>query len=250
MTQRGGVQMDGIKLRLAKWARRLAVGQLCAAVVTTCALLGAAAPSASAQPCPDVEVVFARGTGEPPGVGGIGQAFVDALRSQAGPKSVGVYAVNYAASSDFSNGMDFALTVVDGIRDASNHVESMAVNCPNTRMVLGGFSQGAVVAGFVTSAAIPEGVPAAFVPAPMPPDVANHVAAVVLLGKPSDRFMQDIGAPRIAIGPLYVPKTIDLCAPGDTICNGAPVGGPTAAHGAYAVNGMVGQAAGFAASRL
>jgi cutinase len=39
-------------------------------------------PSATAEPCsPDVEVVFARGTGEPAGVGGVGQAFVDALRS-------------------------------------------------------------------------------------------------------------------------------------------------------------------------
>ena len=52
-------------------------------------LLGAPVPSASAQPCPDVEVIFARGTGEPPGVGGVGQAFVDALRSEAGGKSVG-----------------------------------------------------------------------------------------------------------------------------------------------------------------
>ena len=34
-------------------------------------------PSAAANPCPDVEVVFARGTTEPPGVGGVGQAFVD-----------------------------------------------------------------------------------------------------------------------------------------------------------------------------
>ena len=56
-----------------------------AAVVTTGAvLLGAPIPSASAQPCPDVELVFARGTSEPPGVGGVGQAYVDALRSQVG----------------------------------------------------------------------------------------------------------------------------------------------------------------------
>jgi len=66
-----------------------------ALVVTSWAtLLGVPVPSASAQPCPDVEVVFARGTGEPPGVGGIGQAFVDAMRSQAGAKSVDVYPVN------------------------------------------------------------------------------------------------------------------------------------------------------------
>jgi cutinase len=223
---------------------------LTAAVVTTWALLSAPVPSASAQPCPDVEVVFARGTDEPPGVGGIGRAFVDSLRSQVGGRSVAVYAVNYLASSDFASGLEFARTVVDGIRDEGAHVQFMAANCPNTRMVLGGYSQGAVVTGFVTSAVVPEGVPAVVVPAPMPPEVSDHVAAVALFGKPSDRFMRDVGAPPIAIGPLYAAKTIDLCAPGDTICSGAAVGGPSISHALYAVNGMVGQAATFAASRL
>jgi hypothetical protein len=51
-------------------------------------LVGVVVPAAMAQPCPDVELLFARGTGEPPGVGGIGQAFVDAVRAQAGPRTV------------------------------------------------------------------------------------------------------------------------------------------------------------------
>jgi cutinase len=84
----------------------------------------------------------------------------------------------------------------------------------------------------------------------MPPEVADHVAAVALFGKPSGQFMSDIGAPPIVIGPLYTAKTIDLCAPDDTICNGAPVGGPSIAHALYSVNGMVGQAADFVAGRL
>jgi cutinase len=214
------------------------------------ALLGASVPVASAQPCPDVEAVFARGTAEPPGVGGIGQAFVDALRSQAGSKSVDVYPVNYPASTDFTSGMDFALTVVQGIRDAVDHIQATAANCPNTRIVLGGFSQGAVVAGFATSAVVPDGVPAALVPQPMPPEVAAHVAAVALFGEPSDNFMRDAGAPTVVIGPLYVPKTIALCADGDTICNGAPPGPPNGAHGSYGANGMVNQAAAFAVKRL
>src|SRR6476469_3420784 len=207
-------------------------------------------PTSAADPCPDVDVVFARGTSEPPGVGGIGQAFVDALRSQAGGKSVDVYPVNYPASSDFGSGVQFAGTVIEGIRDAAGHVQATAANCPKTRIVLGGFSQGAVVAGFVTSAVVPEGVPAALVPAPMPPEVADHVAAVTLFGKPSDQFMRDVGAPPVVIGPLYAAKTIDLCADGDTICNGAPPGGPSVAHALYGVNGMVNQAAAFAVSRL
>ena len=210
-------------------------------------------PFASADACPDVEVVFARGSGEPPGVGGVGQAFVDSLNSRVGSRSVGVYPVNYAASTDFGGGVNFARTFVDGIRDASTHIESTAANCPSTRIVLGGYSQGAALAGFVTSAAIPKEVPAAYasyVPKPLPSELANHVAAVTLFGRPSNQWLQSFGAPPITIGPLYAPKTIELCAPDDTICDGAPGGGPTIAHGAYPVNGMTGQAADFAASRL
>jgi cutinase len=233
-------------------ARRIA--RLFGAVVAVSwALVMAPVPSASAQPCPDIEIVFARGTSEEPGVGGIGQAFVDSLRAQAGGREVAVYPVNYAAASNFNDRIEFARSVVDGIRDAGTHVESMAANCPKTRMVLGGYSQGAVVAGYVTAAAIPEAVPAefrAFIPNPMPPQVADHVAAVVLFGKPSEQFMGSIGAPPVIIGPLYVPKTLDLCIPDDTICNGAPAGGPSIGHALYAVNGMVNQGAEYAAARL
>lgn len=217
------------------------------------AMMSAPASIAAAEPCPDVEVVFARGTYEPPGVGGVGQAFVDALRTQVAPRSMGVYAVDYPASGDFGDRIQFARTVVDGIRDATNHVESMSRNCPDTKMVVGGYSQGAVVAGFVTAAEIPEAVPAeyrSYVPNPMPTEVADHVAAVVLFGAPSNEFMRDVGAPEVVIGPRYVDKTIRLCAGGDTVCDGAPAGVPSMAHGLYPMNGMIGEAAGFVAGRL
>ncbi|MDX1883583.1 cutinase family protein [Mycolicibacterium sp. 120270] len=216
----------------------------------TGALMAAPVPSAGAQPCPDVEVVFARGTGEPPGVGGVGQAFVDALQSQAAGKSVSVYPVNYAASGDFANTTAFAQTVIDGVRDAASHVQSTAANCPDTDIVLGGYSQGAAVAGFVTAAEVPAGVPAAAVPQPLPVDVADHVAAVTLFGKPSDAWTSRYGAPPITIGPAYAAKTNELCAQGDTICDGTPGGEPSFAHALYSVNGMVGEAATFAAGRL
>ena len=231
-------------------ARRMAHILGAAVVATTAVLFDASVPTASAQPCPDVEVVFARGTGEPPGVGGVGQAFVDSLRSQLGARTVGVYAVDYPASSDFENREAFASTVVDGIRDAGAHVQSTAATCPNTKVALGGFSQGAVVAGFVTAADIPPGVPAALAPAPLPPEVTDHVAAVALFGKPSGEFLGKYGAPVITIGPSFAAKTIDLCASGDTICDGAPDGGPTIAHALYGVNGMTNEAAAFAASRI
>jgi cutinase len=210
-----------------------------AATVASWASLSALVPSASAASCPDVEVVFARGTTEAPGLGPTGQAFVDSLRSRVGTRSLGVYPVDYPASTDFA-------TALDGIRDASAHIRSTAANCPNTELVLGGFSQGAAVMGFVTANVIPDGAPSG-VPNPMPPDVANHVAAVALFGKPNNRFMSAINQPTVAVGPLYAAKTIDLCVPDDLVCSG---GMDFNAHMQYAETGMVDQAATFTASHV
>lgn len=203
------------------------------------ALVGPAAPAA-ADSCPDVEVVFARGTSEPPGVGRIGQSFVDTLRSRLGAKSVGVYPVNYPATTDFP-------TAADGISDAGAHVQQMAANCPRTKMVLGGYSQGAAVMGFVTESAVPDGVQLVQSLQPMPAAVANHVAAVALFGKPSAQFMSIINEPPVTIGPLYAAKTIELRVPGDPICSGAV---NPAAHRQYVEAGMVDQAVDFTTDRV
>jgi cutinase-like protein len=200
-----------------------------------------APPIASAQPCPDVQVLFARGTGEDPGVGPTGQAFADALRSRIGGKSMDIYPINYPASQEWQTGLD-------GIRDAGAHVESTAASCPQTKMVLSGYSQGAAVMGFVTSASVPDGVDPASVPKPLAPDIANHVAAVVLFGMPNVRAMNFLGEPPVVIGPTYAGKTIKVCAPEDPICSD---GMNFAAHDTYAGDGsIVEKGADFAASRL
>jgi len=245
-------QIGGYNASMTMCARRIGHA-LIAALLTIGGLLSVPIPIAAAQPCPDVEAVFARGTGEPAGVGGIGQPFVDELRTAIGPKSLDVYPVNYEASGNFSDRIEFAQSFLDGVKDASSHIEATAANCPKTRIVLGGYSQGAALAGAVTSASVPAGVPAEYVPflpKPMPPEIANHVAAVTLFGKPSPQWLQNYGAPLIMVGPLYVPKTDDLCADGDTICNGDPGGLPSFAHTSYPANGMTAQAAGYAAGHL
>jgi cutinase len=222
------------------------ISRLLGAVVLTASVLlsPVVIPSAAASPCPDVEVVFARGTFEPPGVGATGQAFVDALRAKLGGKSVDVYPVNYPASLDFA-------TAADGVIDATNKVRDMTAGCPNTKMVLGGYSQGAAVIAYTTEDSVPSGysLPAG-ITGPMAPAVADHVAAVALFGKPSSGFLQTIytGAPPITVGLLYAAKTTDLCIPEDPICS--PGGSDNGAHTLYAVNGMAGQAADFAARLL
>lgn len=201
--------------------------------------------SASAAPCPDVEVTFARATNEPPGVGGVGQEFIDALRSKVGGRSVGVYPVNYPATEDW------APSSSAGANDASAHVQSMVADCPNTKIVLGGYSQGAMVIDLITIAQFPV---AGFIPDSLPADAAEHVAAVAVFGNPADRYL---GAPISAVSPWYGAKSIDLCAPGDPICSiGGILALPTPeemfspAHLSYQQSGMPGQAAAFAADHL
>lgn len=219
---------------------------IAAAGVCVAALLGPqATPVAAADTCPNVEVVFARGTFEAPGVGATGQAFVDALTARlSGKQTVGVYPVSYPASLDFAQ-------AADGIADASTKIESIAASCPSTKIVLGGYSQGAAVAAYTTTETLPAGfVLPGGISGPMPPAIAPHVAAVVLFGTPSNWIVDlaDHAAPPISIGALYEPKTLELCAPGDPVC--APGGLNRAAHSAYKDNGMAGQAADFAFAEL
>jgi cutinase len=199
--------------------------------VMASALLSApiGSPAAAADPCSDVAVVFARGTHQDPGLGDVGQAFVDSLTSQAGGRSVGAYAVNYPANDDYHNSASM------GSNDASAHIQDTVASCPNSKIVLGGYSQGSTVIDLATSA--------------MPASVADHVAAVALFGEPSSGFSSMLwgGQPLPAISPLYGGKTIRLCAPDDPICSG---GGNIIARVSYIQSGMTNQAATFAANRL
>ncbi|MBB3751603.1 cutinase [Mycolicibacterium sp. BK634] len=204
----------------------------------------AATANAAEDSCAAVEVVFARGTFEAPGVGATGQSFVDALNARLPGKTVEAYGVNYPASLNFGQ-------AVDGIGDAVNKIQSVAAECPATKIVLGGYSQGAAVAGYTTSSTVPAGITLpASISGPLPASVASHVAAVALFGTPDAWFLglADRNAPPITIGDLYAGKTIQLCAPGDPVCY--PGGLDRSAHSSYKSNGMADQAADFVASKL
>lgn len=200
-------------------------------VVAAWAALSApvATPAASADPCSDVAVVFARGTHQEPGLANVGQAFVDSLTSQVGGRSVNAYAVNYPANDDYHN------SATAGSNDASAHIQDVVASCPNTKLVLGGYSQGSTVMDLASQA--------------MPAPVADRVAAVALFGEPSSGFSSMLwgGQPLPTISPALVGKTISLCAPDDPICS---PGGNIMAHVSYIESGMVNQAATFAANKL
>jgi cutinase len=218
--------------------RRLALASSTVVVAASAALL---IPVVSPNPvgglgtakadCPDIEVVFARGTNEDPGLGVVGGAFVDSLRSKVGGRSVGAYAVNYPASYDF-------LAAANGANDASGHIQFMMNSCPTTRLVLGGYSQGAAVMDVI--AAVP--IPAIGFNNPLPPNTPDFVAGIAVFGNPSAK----LGLP-MTTSPVWGGRSIDLCNGGDPVCQ--TDGESVAAHRAYA-GGPTNTAANFIAGLL
>ncbi|KAF6760329.1 cutinase [Ephemerocybe angulata] len=97
---------------------------------------------ARAYYCPDVQVYFARGTTEVPTLGTvIGPGFSAALSLQLVGKSVEFTGISYPALvSGYLAGGD-----TGGAKTMANSATSTANNCPNTKIVLSGYSQGAQV---------------------------------------------------------------------------------------------------------
>ena len=223
-------------MRRRSLAEHLRLAAAAAAFVTVVAPIGPT-PLAHADGCPDVELVFARGTGEPPGPGRVGQALADTLAPMLGGRSLSVYGVNYPASINF-------LTTSAGAVDTENHLAAVATACPATRFVLGGFSQGAAVMSMLAGVA-PLGTLVGNLGSapPMPPEAADQISAVAVFGNPATRF----GTPLSSVG-LFAAQAIDLCSPGDPICS--PGGRDRAAHNGYEFPPYVTDAAGFVAGRV
>jgi cutinase len=225
-----------MKLRSIALASRSIRGVCAAAFLATGLMLAPATliPTASAS-CSDVEVVFARGRLESPGAGIVGNNFVSALRSRVN-KNVSLYAVRYPADTEIDIGAN----------DMSAHVQNTINGCPNTRIVLGGYSLGAAVTDVVVAAPI-----AAFgFTNPLPPGTDQHIAAVALFGNGT----QWVG-PITNFNPTYADRTIDLCHGTDPICNPADPhtwqdNWPQHAGNLYISDGMVKQAADFVAGKL
>jgi cutinase len=221
------VKMTGVtSLRMSARLAAITSTLVCAAASL------AVAPSAAADPCPDIEVVFARGTNDAPGLGRPGQAFADALQGQVGGRTLTTYGVNYPASYDF-------LAAADGAADATNRISAMAASCPSTRIVLGGYSQGAAVVDML--AGIPplgNKIGEVGSAPPLPGSLVPNVAAVAVFGNPATKFGNPVTSS------VFGGKAIDLCKDGDPICSH---GRNPFAHSDYVSAGLTDQAANFVA---
>ena len=111
--------------------------------------------------------------------------------------------------------------------------------CPSTKIVLGGYSQGAAVVDML--AGIPplgNKIGEIGSAPPLPADLDASVAAVAVFGNPSAKFSIPI------TNSVFAGRAIDLCKDGDPICSD---GRNPFAHSDYVTAGMASQGANFVA---
>lgn len=222
---------------------RIAAGVAAACWLLT-AFFGVGEDSAAkAVGCADYDVSFARGTGEPPGLGSVGEAFVSAFRARVAGKSVDAYAVDYPASLDF-------IQAGVGTNDLSSHIQHAASVCPATKFILGGYSQGAAVVDVLLS----DSPPRETYTNPLPRPLDEKIVAVALFGNPANgrtRFSDPNPSVReadLSIRGDQLSKVIDLCNPHDIACD--PAGGNLDSHVTYSSDGSADRAAQFVSQRL
>lgn len=128
---------------------------LLVAAMTVPAVVGVAAPPASAAKCTKVLVVGVRGSGEQPGFGRTVSLAVDKFRKTFGSetgseKQVEKVALDYPATEVSSvgtviNPLRFFASARQGIDKLERLLDKRATECPDQGFVLVGFSQGALV---------------------------------------------------------------------------------------------------------
>ncbi|KAL5114077.1 hypothetical protein ACEQ8H_008054 [Pleosporales sp. CAS-2024a] len=147
--------------------------------------------------CRPISVIYARGTGQAGNVGdsqAVGPLFFNNLASDVGGTTqLAIQGVTYPASvAGFLNGGD-----TTGGTTMANLISSTASRCPNTKIVVAGYSQGAQLvhmAAKATSAAN-----------------AARIAAVVVFGDPNKGQ---------SFGSIQASKIDTICHDGDDICLG------------------------------
>lgn len=110
----------------------------------------------------------------------------------------------------------------------SKRVQATAARCPKTKIVMGGYSQGAAVVDVVATSPIA----GLGYTAPLPAAVVPRVASVVVFGNPSAR----LGQPLTRMSPDFGARTADLCNTNDPICS---LGRDWNAHITYPKSGLI-----------
>ncbi|TGO73850.1 hypothetical protein BELL_0326g00050 [Botrytis elliptica] len=155
-----------------------------------------AAPTGSieARACSDVTVIFARGTTEIGTLGTVvGPPFLSALKSALGSSSVTMNGVNYPADiPGFLQGGDPA-----GSKTMASMVTSTLSSCPDTKVVISGYSQGGQLVHNAAKL--------------LPADTTAKISSAVIFGDPDNGD---------AVQGVSADKTDIICHAGDNICQG------------------------------
>ncbi|KAI1004045.1 hypothetical protein K3495_g4166 [Podosphaera aphanis] len=172
-------------------------------------------------PCKSVSLIFAKGTGETGNIGAgssPGPAWIQQMRYSLGEENIAVQGVNYSGTlSGYLKG---------GSRKGSikflDLTTEVTARCPDTKIILGGYSQGAMLAH---NAALQ-----------FSDAIVARISAAVLFGDPFHK---------LALGKIPSSKVLNICHKKDIICKGK---GGVAAHLNYENDAS--QAAAFALARI
>jgi Cutinase len=201
------------------------------------------AAQAPGDGCADVEIIGARASTERAGLGVlIGPLAQRVTRGTA--RTVRSTAVEYPATlGNYQN------SVRQGVADMAEKIEATVASCPDTKIVLAGYSQGAQVVGDTIAGAGRRGRPAVDAAA------IDQVAAIALFGDPTFTAGEPFNAAnrnRNGVFPrgrgkldAVADRTRSFCNTGDTFCQG---GQNLAAHLNY--NGSLNAAEQFIVGKI
>ncbi|ATZ57773.1 BccutA [Botrytis cinerea B05.10] len=168
--------------------------QLLSALLLPLSVLAAPTGSIEARACSDVTVIFARGTTETGTLGTVvGPPFLAALKSALGSSSVTMNGVDYPADvPGFLQGGDPA-----GSQTMATMVTSTLSSCPDTKLVISGYSQGGQLVHNAAKL--------------LPAETTAKISSAVIFGDP------DNGDP---VQGVSADRTDIICHAGDNICQG------------------------------
>ncbi|MFK0251248.1 cutinase family protein [Amycolatopsis azurea] len=161
-------------MSLARHWKPIALAAVMAGLLTG-PVTSASAAAASVSDCTDVYVLAARGSGESPGTGAIGSLAAQ-IKKQSG-QSVEVDAVDYPAQL-----APYGSSSAKGTAAVKKQLADQAATCPDQKIVLIGYSQGAHIIGDALGGG--GGGTLGTKTPPIDAGLGKHVAAVIQMGDP------------------------------------------------------------------